>query len=77
MKLINGVIIGNSNYIGKSLNGLIKEVKLKGKPYSISSRKYCINKGDRKYHWIGHSDLKELDIIDFFKRKQTIEYMEA
>ena len=29
MKLISGVIIGNSNYIGTSLNGKIQEVELK------------------------------------------------
>ena len=31
MKLISGGMIKNSNYIGTSLNGLIQEVKLKGK----------------------------------------------
>ena len=31
MKLISGVMIGNSNYIGTSLNEKIQEVKLKGK----------------------------------------------
>ena len=30
MKLISGGMIGNSNYIGTSLNGLIQEVKSKG-----------------------------------------------
>ena len=33
MKLISNVMIGNSNYIGTILNGLIQEVKLKGKIY--------------------------------------------
>ena len=31
MKLISGGMIGNSNYIGTSLNGSIQEVKSKGK----------------------------------------------
>ena len=31
MRIIVGVIIGNSNYSGTSLNGLIQEVKSKGK----------------------------------------------
>ena len=31
MKLISGGIIGNSNYIGTRLNGLVQEVKSKGK----------------------------------------------
>ena len=30
MRLISGVMIGNSNYIGTKLNRLIQEVKLKG-----------------------------------------------
>ena len=36
-----------------------------------------MNKYDRTSHWFGHSDLKELDTIDFLKRKQMIEDMEA
>ena len=31
MKIISGGMIGNSNYIGTSFNGLIQELKLKGK----------------------------------------------
>ena len=31
MKLISGVMIGDSNYICTILNGLIQEVKLKGR----------------------------------------------
>ena len=31
MKLISGGMIGDSNYIGTSLNGLIQEIKSKGK----------------------------------------------
>ena len=78
MKLISGGMIGNSDYIGTSLNWLIQEVKLKrNKPYSDSSNKFYLNKNDRKYHWVGHSSLKELDTIDLFKRKHMIEDMEA
>ena len=37
MRLISGEIIGDSNYIGTSLNSLIQEVKSKGKkPFSVS-----------------------------------------
>ena len=40
MKLISGVIIGYSNYIGTSLNGLIQEVKPKGiKPFQFIQNK--------------------------------------
>ena len=46
------------------------------KPYSVSSF-FNINKGDRTSNWVGNSDLKELDINDFFERKQMIEDMEA
>ena len=31
-----------------------------------------INKGDRKSHFVGHSELKELDINDLFERINTI-----
>ena len=36
-----------------------------------------LNKNDRTAHWVGHSKLKELDINDLFKRKQTNEETEA
>ena len=47
------------------------------KPYSISSNKFYLNKNDRTYHWVGHSQLKELDTIDIFERKHMNEEMEA
>ena len=76
MKLISGGKIGNSNYSGTSLNGLIQEVKLKGKiPIQFLQFVY-INKGDRRSHWVGHSDRKQWDINDSLKRKQIIEDME-
>ena len=54
MKLICGGIIGNSNYIGTILNGLIQEVKKSKKnPFQLLTKKY-INKGDRTSHWVGH-----------------------
>ena len=46
------------------------------KPIHFSKKKY-INKGDRTYHWVGHSDLKELYINDLFEREKMIEDMEA
>ena len=36
-----------------------------------------MNKGDRTYHLVGHSDLNKLYINDFFERKQIIEDLEA
>ena len=47
------------------------------KPFSVSSKKLYINNNDRTAHFVGHSNLKELDIADFYKRKQTNENTEA
>ena len=77
MKLISGGMIGNSICIGIIFNGLIQELKLKGKNPIKFCQKYYLNKNERTSHWVGHSDLKELGTIDFFKRKQMIYYMEA
>ena len=55
MKLISGVMIRNSNYIGTSLNGLIQEVKPNGmKPFQFLQINFNLNKGDRTSHWVGH-----------------------
>ena len=45
--------------------------------YSVSSKKIYINNNDRTAYFVGHSKLKELDIDDFYKRKQMNEKMEA
>ena len=47
------------------------------KPFSFSSKKLYINNNYRTAHCFGHSQLKELDIVDLYKRKQTNEDMEA
>ena len=47
------------------------------KPFSVSSKKFYININDRTAHFVGHSELKELDIYDFYERKQTNKDMEA
>ena len=47
------------------------------KPFSVYSKKLYINKTDRAAHFVGHSKLKELDIGDFYKRKQMNEEMET
>ena len=47
------------------------------KPISVSSKTIYINNNDRTAHFVGHSQLKELDINDLYKRKQTNEDMEA
>ena len=44
---------------------------------SVSSKVLYISKNDRTAHFVGHSKLKELDIDDFYKRKQMNEEMEA
>ena len=49
----------------------------KVKPFSVSSKEFYINNNDRTAHFVGHSQLKKLDIVDFYKRKQTNENMEA
>ena len=40
-------------------------------------KKFYINNNVRTDHFVGHSHSKELDIADFYKRKQTNEDMEA
>ena len=77
MKLIRGGMIGNSNYIGTRLNGLIQEVKSKGKNLFSFFKTIFINKNDRTSHWVLYSYLKELDINNLFERKHMIEDMEA
>ena len=47
------------------------------KPYSVSSNGFYIDKDDRKSHWVGHSDLNELDTNDLFERENTIDDIEA
>ena len=41
------------------------------KPFSVSSKRFYINNNDRTDHFVGRSQLKELDIVGFYKRKQT------
>ena len=52
--LIGIGMVGNSNYIGTILSGLIQEVKSKEKPYSVYSKRYYINQYLRTAHWVGH-----------------------
>ena len=47
------------------------------KPFSVSSKKLYIDNKDRTAHFVGHSKLTPLDIIDFYERKQTNENMET
>ena len=37
------------------------------KPFSVSSKKLYINNNDRTTHFVGHSKLTPLDILDFYK----------
>ena len=47
------------------------------KPFSVSSKKFYINNNDITAHFVGHSKLTQLDIVYFYKRKQTNENMET
>ena len=47
------------------------------KPFSVSLNKFYINNNDRKAHFIGHSILTPMDIVDFYERKQINENMET
>ena len=77
MKLTGGGLIGNSNYIGTCLNGLILNQPPKElNPFQFLKKNY-VSKNDRTAHFVGHYKLKELDIGDFYKRKQMNEEMEA
>ena len=54
-----------------------KYITKRDKTYSVSSKKYYLNKNYRTAHWVENSKLKELDINDLFKIKQMIEEMES
>ena len=76
MKLIICGMIGNSDYIGASLNGWIQELLTKGiNPFQFHQKIY-LNKVERSAHCFGHSKIKELHIIEFFK-KRMVEDMES
>ena len=47
------------------------------KPFAVSSERFYINNNDRTAQFVVHSKLTSLDIVDFYKRKQTNEYMET
>ena len=54
-----------------------KSLIKRDKSYPVSLQFFYLNKNDITAHWVGHSKLKELDINNFFKIKQTSEDMEA
>ena len=54
-----------------------KSLTKRDKPYSVSSKRFDLNKNDTTANWVGHSKLKESYINDFFKRKKTNEATEA
>ena len=47
------------------------------KQFSVSSKKFCIINKYRTAHFVGHSKLTPLDIVDFYERKQINENMET
>ena len=54
-----------------------KSTSKRVKPFSVPSKEFYISKNDRTAHFVGCSQLKELDIDYFYKRKQMNEEMEA
>ena len=70
-------IIGDYNYIGTILSGLIQDVKPKEKILFSFFKDVFINKDLRTAHWVGHSLLKELYYNNVFDRKQMIEDLES
>ena len=47
------------------------------KPFSVFSKNFYINNNDRTAHFVSNSKLTPLDIVDFYKRKQTNENTET
>ena len=47
------------------------------KPLSVFSKEFYINNNYRTAHFVGHSKLTPLDIVEFYKRKQKNENMET
>ena len=50
----------------------LKSTTKRVKPFSVSSKKFYINNNDRSSHFVGHSKLTPLDIVEFYERKQTM-----
>ena len=69
-------VIGNSNYWNNLewVNLIIKNKRKQ--PYSVSSKKFFIDKDLRTAHWVGHSLLKQLDYNDIFNGKPMIDDLE-
>ena len=77
MNQIGGGIIGNSNCIETSLNGLIlNQSPIELQPIQFI-QKFHINNNDRTAHFVGQYKFKELDIDYFYERKQTNEEMKT
>ena len=68
MNLIDGGMIGNSNYIRTCLNGLIQNQTPKQlNPFNFLQKKLYINNNDITAHFVGRSKLTPLDIVEFYK----------
>ena len=64
-------MIGNPNYIGTCLNGLIQNQQLNElNPFQFLQKKFYINNNDRTAHFVGRSKLTPLDCVDFYERKE-------
>ena len=53
-----------------------KSTTKRDKPFSVYSKKFYINNNYRTAHFVGHSKLTPLDIVDFYERKDINENME-
>ena len=70
INLIGGGMIGNSNYIGTCLNGMIQNQPPKElNPFQFLQKRFYINNNDITAHFVGHSKLTPLDIDDFYNNK--------
>ena len=54
-----------------------KTTPKRGKTFLVYLKKFYINNNDRTPHFAGHSKYTPLDIVDFYKRKQTNENMKT
>ena len=54
----------------------LKSTTKRVKPFSVSSKKFYINKNYRTAHFVGHSKLTPLDCFDLYERKEINENME-
>ena len=60
---------GSSKYIGISYSGLIQRDAITRKHFCTSSFKFYIKYDDMTCYWVGHPQIKPIDIDERFKIK--------